>query len=75
MREIVLTISLMSIQYLYTDKSAMYSTAYDMQCRIRHNLVIKQQVQKISVIIKFISKWLIDHGILDEMDKLNMNQP
>ena len=35
----------------------MYSTSYDIQCRVRCNFVIKPPVQKISALIESISKW------------------
>ena len=35
----------------------MYWTSYDIRCRIKCNFVIKQPLQKINVLIEFISKW------------------
>ena len=43
---------------LVDDKIAPYSTLNIIKCRMYHIFVIKQLVQKISALIKSISKWL-----------------
>ena len=40
---------------LFDDKNPMYSSSYDIQCRIRCNFVIKQPVQNVSALIESIN--------------------
>ena len=42
---------------LFDDEVAPYSTSNIIRCRIHHIFVIKQPVQKISALIKSMSKW------------------